>query len=418
MFWLIETSQQLEDFYNEGYKEVFIEIIPLNYRIHPAQNKICALFIAPLYSTKSYMTTIDHNDTFSLGISAIVRLIDSYDVVYTRDKKEFLHYFVHKNIVDLTFNNPYIPEFTKIYNWFYNRYSDMGNLNKIIPIVKHYEYCEKIYEDLKFQIGEPINLFYNNKVSMIFNSIERNGLKINKELYEKHFHPTDSDYIYTQYNIKTTTARPSNKFGGVNYAALNKENGERECFIPRNDTLIEFDIKAYHPSLLSKLVKYEFQGDIHQTLADLYGVSYSESKKITFHQLYGGIFKQYKDIEFFRKVQNFIDELWFKFETEGYIECPISNHKFERDKLENMNPQKLLNYLLQNLESSMNVVLLEKIIKIIRGKNTKLILYTYDAFLFDFDESEEYLLKEIEEVFNVHKLNFKINSGTTYNFSK
>ena len=93
------------------------------------------------------------------------------------------------------------------------------------------------------------------------------------------FHDIDGDYIYTQYNFKTLTGRPSNKFKGVNYAALNKENGQRECFIPRNDNFIEFDIGAYHPTLLAKLVGYDFGNkDVHMAFAEMYGVDYKKQK--------------------------------------------------------------------------------------------------------------------------------------------
>ena len=36
---------------------------------------------------------------------------------------------------------------------------------------------------------------------------------------------------YTEYNLYTSTGRPSNKFGGVNFAALNKEDGSRNSFV-------------------------------------------------------------------------------------------------------------------------------------------------------------------------------------------
>ena len=83
-------------------------------------------------------------------------------------------------------------------------------------------------------------------------------------MFEQHFHPIEGEYVYTQYNLKTLTTRPSNTFNGVNYAALNKENGSRQCFIPRNDLLVELDISAYHPTLLAKLIGYDFgDKDIH-----------------------------------------------------------------------------------------------------------------------------------------------------------
>jgi hypothetical protein len=81
-----------------------------------------------------------------------------------------------------------------------------------------------------------------------------------------------------------------------------------------------------------------------------------------------------------------------------------------------MNPQKLFNYLLQNLETSTNVRILWDIIKLLKRTKTKLVLYTYDAFLFDYDETEEGVLNQIKNVFKEHKLNIKISNGYNYDF--
>ena len=83
-----------------------------------------------------------------------------------------------------------------------------------------------------------------------------------------------------------------------------------------------------------------------------------------------------------------------------------------------MNPQKLFNYLLQNLETSTNVCILWDIIKLLKGKQTKLVLYTYDAFLFDTSEDEIEVIKEIKKVFKKYKLNVKIKHGATYDFTE
>lgn len=64
----------------------------------------------------------------------------------------------------------------------------------------------------------------------------------------------------------------------------------------------------------------------------------------------------------------------------------------------------------------MNVVILWEILKLLRGKNTKLVLYVYDSFLLDVDENEEDIIKQIEGVFKKHKLNTKSKTGKTYNF--
>ena len=81
-----------------------------------------------------------------------------------------------------------------------------------------------------------------------------------------------------------------------------------------------------------------------------------------------------------------------------------------------MNPQKLFNYLLQNLETSMNVRILWDIIQVLRGKKTKLVLYTYDSFLFDYDDNESYVIDDIKEVFSKYKLNIKTKTGYDYDF--
>ena len=127
-------------------------------------------------------------------------------------------------------------------------------------------------------------------------------------------------------------------------------------------------------------------------------------------------FDQYKDLEFFQKVQVYTDNLWEEFVEKGFVVCPISNHRFEKSKLDNMKPQKLLNYLLQNLETSMNVRILWDIFKSLKGRNTKLVLYTYDSFLFDFDDSEIDLIDEIKKIISNYKLQTKISYGDTYNF--
>jgi hypothetical protein len=81
-----------------------------------------------------------------------------------------------------------------------------------------------------------------------------------------------------------------------------------------------------------------------------------------------------------------------------------------------MKPQKLLNYLLQNLETAMNIRILWEIFKSLRGRNTKLVLYTYDSFLFDFDESEKDLLDDIKKIISNNKLQIKESYGDTYHF--
>ena len=418
MYWLIESQDQLEKLYNSGFEEAFVEIIPFSNKIHPVENDVCAIYIRPLNSTKGYIASITHSETLSLNIDEVKRVISKFKCIYVRDKKEFLHYFILKGLFDITLNSPpYIQEYTQTHTYFYNKYPNKKDINRIIPIVKHYEYCEKTFEDLKPRINEPINKFYNDRASVVFNAIERSGLRIDRGEFESRFHNVDSDFVYSQFNFKTLTTRPSNRFGGVNYAAINKENGDRKCFIPRNDILFELDISAYHPTLLANLVDYDFGGgDIHGAFAEMYKVDYKKAKELTFKQLYGGVFDQYKNLEFFKKVQAYTDDLWDNFQYHGWIECPISGYQYLEGNLDDMKPQKLLNYVLQNLETATNVCILWEIFKLLKGCNTKLVLYTYDSFLLDLDKNEKQVVKEILEVFKNKKLQVKYSYGDTYDF--
>jgi hypothetical protein len=249
----------------------------------------------------------------------------------------------------------------------------------------------------------------------VFNQLERAGIKVDQSKFEQYFDKEANEFIYTQYNLNTLTTRPSNAFGGINFSALDKNNGERECFIPRNDSFIEMDISAYHPTLLANLLDYTFDSsDIHGSFAKMYGVDYAKAKEITFKQIYGGIWKEYRELEFFQKVTAYTDDLWDSNMVTDILDVLFQGHRFLKSELENMNPQKLLNYVLQNLETANNVNILYDIFKVLRGKNTKLVLYVYDSFLFDYDKSEPDVMLKILGIFNKYNLQTKIKKGKNY----
>jgi len=423
MYWLVEDIEQLTSFYNLGYKEAFIEVIPFNDRIHPTHNSVSLVYIRPLLATKGFMIGVSHSETLNEISQHITAILQKFDVLYCRDKKEILHYFPIKHLLDITPPpHPYIRPTTTTHDLFYRNHGSNIEVNKIIPIVKHYEVCEQMYNDLLpniENINTPYSKFFNNKVTVVFNAIEQNGIHINKPEFENHFTKTNSDFVYTQYNLKTTTTRPSNTFGGINYAALNKENGCRKSFIPRNDKFVEIDISAYHPSLAARLIDYVFPvDDIHAHFAALYKVDYAKAKELTFKQLYGGVFESYKNIDFFKKSQVYIEKNWEQFENTGSIEVPISGYKIEKNNVGEMNPQKLFNYLLQGYETAQNILILWDMLRILMGKNTKLVLYTYDSFLLDWDENEQNEMLEIQNIFKKYKLNTKEKTGYDYDFGK
>jgi hypothetical protein len=410
VFWLIENSNQLEEFKRKDFKRVFVEPLYSNDNIHPFLRGVVGFYIREINHKKGFIININHSEATQINLEEVYEVIGGFEEIFVRDKKEFLHILPLKQLSDIHFISPTdIPDLFPCHDFFYRKYPHIGNIGAIIPIVKHYERCETIFNAVKyvFTINKPQHFeFYNNKATNVFYWIEANGLKVNPKLFEEYF-GVEKEWTYSQFNLKTTTTRPSNSFGGVNYAALDKKSGCREAFIPSNDFLLEIDISAYHPTLAAQLVDYEFEEeDIHQAFADMYGVDYKKAKELTFKQLYGGVFKEYKELEFFKRVEAYIEDISSKDEhvcKSGYV--------FKTD----MKKQKLFNYILQNTETYYNVLILEKIINILKHCKTRIIHYTYDSFLLDVDRNEQDVVQSIIDVFREYKFNVKIEAGPNYN---
>jgi len=419
MFYIIENKEQLQKFSARAYKDVFIEVIPNSPFTHPSQSSISLIYLHPLNARKGYFLCLKHNETLSLDEENVDSLISSFTNIYTLDKKQLLYFYPLKNIHDISLN---IPTYTKpnsiVHSKYYNKYKYHTEINEIIPISKHYEFYTQIYKDIKQHCYMPVSSVFSNKAPIIFNIIEKSGLKVNPQLFEDYFEIPNQDIIYTQYHYNTLTTRPSNKFNGINFMALNKKDGSKKCFIPQNSRFIEIDISAYHPTMVGQMIEYDFEDkDIHQEFADMYGVSYDESKSITFRMFYGGDFGEYKDLPFFIKMKEFINKMWKEFNDKGYIQEEIGKHIFYKEKLEKMNPFKLFNYYLQARETAQNIYIMWEILKILRNHKTKLTLYIYDSFTFDFHDDEKHLLEDILNVFENKKLNVKIKSSKTLDFN-
>jgi hypothetical protein len=422
MFYIVETTEQLNKLFEKGYDRVFIEPIYFNDNIHPALNHIALIYIKPLNNDKGYILNINHTEALHLDKTPINRLFNTFNEIYLRDRKSFIYFFPLTNTVDISFCTPeYVEPTTPAHSFFYTKYEDKENINILIPLVKHYEKCELIYDKIKEYCVKSDNNKFLNKLTTTFFSIERNGLKIDKYEFDKHFEPNNEVYfihsntVYSKYNLYTTTRRPSNSFNGINFAALGKDNGCRKSFVPKNDKFIEIDISAYHPTLAAQLVGYDFGSETpYEYFAKEADIDINEAKILMFRQLYGGIYKEYQYIEYFQLIQEHVNKIWNDFTSNGSIECPISGHKFTTD-LKDINPQKLFNYTLQNLETSTNVCIVWDVIKLLKGKSTKIVLYTYDSILLDYNDEDE-VLEDIKNVFKKYKLKIKLTQG--YNYGK
>jgi len=64
-----------------------------------------------------------------------------------------------------------------------------------------------------------------------------------------------------------------------------------------------------------------------------------------------------------------------------------------------MNPQKLMNYVMQSLETSRNIKILKEVLSYLKDKKTEAVLYTYDSILFDFSKEDgKEVLKTLENI--------------------
>ena len=426
MFWLIESQEQFEEFKYHIGREVFAVPVERHPEIHPGIYSPLGLYIRNLDQNqdRGYFINFYHPEALKFDPLQVKDLLSGLEKIYTPDKKAFNYFYFDQNVLDVGIGNQVEVKKNQTYQYFSQKFYSDENLNSIIPIVKHFEQCESLFDAYSSIIEKYEYSQYKQDISDVFWFIERNGLKVNSafERYfelERPFLNRYNEWVFSQYNLNTLTGRPSNAFNTINFAALNKENGCRSVFIPRNDFLLEIDLTAYHPTLISQLVGYESKtGDIYEDFAEQFEMERSEAKNLVFRQLYGNIYDQYKDFEFFRLTKGFISKVWSGFMKDGEVAGFKSGQVFKAKDLENMNPQKLFNYLIQNLETANNVELLKDILYIINNTKTELILYTYDAFLFDFSKEDKETLKSILAIFEEKKLKVKLTYGTDYDSAR
>ena len=111
-----------------------------------------------------------------------------------------------------------------------------------------------------------------------------------------------------------------------------------------------------------------------------------------------------------------LDTIISKYKDEGYIETPMFGRKLFKSFFGDMNAAKLLNYLLQSYETERNMAVIHNILLRTKAYSSKLILYTYDSFLYDFDKRDGATLVNLikEELEQNGKFPVKIEIGPDY----
>ena len=396
---IIEKNNQLDDFLlkNES-QDCFIIPILSDVNLHPLQNSLCAIYIK-IVGGEERMLCFNHGETLKLNSKKLLDL-DKLGRKFVRDKKQLNHIVKLDDVVDVNLqyymnkNEPLEWEelSTNTHDYFHRVMWKMKNTNRIIPILKHLELCREQVRMLEKYYELPIHEDYNNEIIDNLSFVEGSGLR------------RGDDMVFSEYNLYTSTGRPSNRFGGINFAALNKKDESRKPYKSRfqDGILVEFDYDAYHLRLIGHILDYKFpKGSVHEHMREFYGdVDYETSKSTSFQYLYGRIPQQVIDTNpFFSRVNKYINEIWGEFKRGDFIKSNIYNKRIYKKNLQAMNRNKLFNYMIQLLETENNMKVMTQLIPFLKDKQSKLILYSYDSFLFDFKLTDGLdFLKSVKQI--------------------
>lgn len=410
---------------------------------HPVTETPSVLFVQNPLNKEIFHISFNHQD--SPKVVDREQFINDFNKSigrkFTIDKKLLIEVLPLKNVIDLNLVNflkngeviNYSDYLTTAHLLIRRNCSLHSKINDVIPLLKHKESVNLMFEKCSSLIKSTIlSEEYFKRISgdviEILAETERNGLKVNskyKEFFQSTVYP--NDMVYTQYNIYTSTGRPSNRFDGVNYAALKKDDGSRNCFISRfgeDGKLVLVDYSAFHPRIICQLTNFKisYNTDIYQYLAEkMFNkpiVDYhdiEDVKVLTFRQLYGGVEQEYSHIKYFSNLKSFIESNWDEFIENSYVRTPIFGRKITKKQILDANPNKLFNYILQSTEMEISIPILGKLNDFFRNKVSKCILYTYDSILFDMHKDEYALLNDIVNIMNMNKTYpVKCYEGVTY----
>lgn len=377
--------------------------------LHWTENRVSFIYFYLVRTFEEFVVGINHNDVCDVEIRAVIDFLNKGDYMF---KKKYLSlYWANlSEIWDVEMlywfqtNQKLVPETFPVIHDFHVQFKEIKNINDSIPIMKWLDYCRDIKDKFLlvhngFEVTESF-IKYNQLLDDL-SEIEKNGLNDEK----------------CEYNPFTLTGRPSNHFNGINYAALNKTDGTRKRFVSRHEKglLIEIDLSGFHLYLIYLILGKEFPKNIYEELGKLYPSNVTP-KEFTFKQIYGGIDQELREVEPFKSILRLEQEIFLRYKTNS-LKTFLFDRKINCEILKGFNQSKVFNYMLQNLETEFNALLIQRLNELLREKETKLILYTFDSFLLDysFKDGKE-TLKEIMEIFK--DIPFHLKVGTNYHEMK
>lgn len=440
---MIETYTDLRKFEAEPLGDWFIHTIPADDSVHPMTTKPALVFVINLTTLSTYYFSFCHPDSCpEVKKEDFVKVLTSSGrQLWALDKKATEQLLGIANVYDanllsyLSENSIFeLSEYeTVAHNLVRRNGYGHHRLNQAIPLLKHLELFNAMVDDLKpllknAKVDRPF-IRFNDLIIGTLGRLEQQGICVDKQLFKHHFDVDSDGMAYSHYNVYTATGRPSNSYGGVNYAALNIHDGSRSCFVSRhgqqNGRIVVIDYNAFHPRIISTLTKYpiDVETNIYEYLARLYyqkrnvdETDIANAKPLTFRQLYGGVEDQYAHIKYLANLKTFINEQWEFFQQHGYVETPLFKRKITDKHILDPNPTKLFNYILQAVEGEIAIPKIRSVIDYLATKKTRAILYTYDAVLYDFHKDDGYdTLREILKIMSFDgAFPMKTYIGTSY----
>jgi len=429
---IIDNESQLNQIRN---KDLLVYPIPEDDRLHPDHAKILAYAIYDLEDKQPYIISVSHPeglyhiqnlDSFTgMLYCAHIHLIQSNGQRRDNMVDYDLAHYLHTNTI-------YELPTEQTAQHYARAYPKCHKTNTLVSLLKLQERVMNLPRQQQlFAIPNGYD-YYNVKLKQSFLKIQANGLHIDKELFTQTFGDTFGlvgERCYTQYNYYTVTGRPSNRFGGINYAALTKDDDTRECFVSRfgeDGILLELDFNAYHPHIIASLIGYDFMGEsVYEHFAKLYhntdnptADQIEKAKEDTFRQLYGGIRRDYLSIPFFGATEELSKALWNQMQTEGYVKSPISGRMLLKTNYKDLTIHTLFNYFIQMTETELNASVLFKLFEYIQYNSLQSVpvLYTYDSILFDVhvSEFEQVINSMLPDCIDTAKFPIKTKKGINY----
>lgn len=385
--------------------------------LHPVQNKLSSLHF--LFEDGAYYSvSITHPDApqFEMDLRHAYKLV-------TLHQKELRHLTNAINVVDLAtilhLNHQTIPSYRDYYMMSIHHIKNQFKLKKLhysIPLTLwiqtaegFLQYCKPLYAQYQSAEHDSAFQFINQITIPTLTHIENSGIY------------TTDGMVYSDYNIYTSTGRPSNAFGGINFAALNKNDGTREKFVSRfgeNGTLVQFDYEAFHLRLAANLIEYKLpELSVHTYLATQYYKTdnitdemYEESKSRTFALMYG----QTDDtggIEFFQKLKEYSFDVWNEYRQNQFVLSKTGR----KISMPAPSKNKVFNYMMQLTETEEAISRIEDVCNFLETMKSKVILYTYDAILLDVHNDELNSMETIGNLLNAGGYPTRQYRGSTYN---